>query len=191
MTVNDVLSKLRVALAADQARVRRAKFANATLVDGTEVYTEGELAVGAILYVTVEEGEAPFAPEGMHETADGMIITVGANGEILEIANVAEEAPEAETEVAMEEVVEVPVDAAPEAVVATEELLTGIAELITPFTEEIAALTEEVTALKARFNKVAAMPAGKPVRNTFAEVAKSKNDIMAQKLEILRGIRKN
>lgn len=190
MTVNELLSKMRVTLAANQAKIAKFKFAEATLVDGTEVYTEGEMVVGAILYVKVEEGEAPFAPEGMHETADGTVITVGPNGEIMEVATVAEEAPEAEVEVAMEETVEVPVDAAPEAVVATEELLTGIAELITPFTEEIAALTEEVTALKARFNKVAAQPAGKPVRNTFAEVAKSKNDMLAQKMEMLKSLRK-
>ena len=188
MTVNDVLSKLRVMLAADHAVVTRAKFADATLVDGTEVYTDGEMVVGAILYVKVEEGEAPFAPEGMHETADGMLITVGANGEIIEVATKGEEAPEAEVE--MEEVVEVPVDAAPEAVVATEELLTGIAELITPFTEEIAALTEEVTALKARFNKVAGAPAAKPIRNTFSEIAKTKNELVANRMEALRAIRK-
>ena len=41
MTVNDVLKKLRVMLAADQPVVRRSRFADATLVDGTQVYTDG------------------------------------------------------------------------------------------------------------------------------------------------------
>lgn len=189
MTVNDVLSKLRVMLAANQDVVTRAKFADAVLVDGTEVYTEGELAIGAILYVKVEEGDAPFAPEGMHETSEGALITVGANGEIVDIQEAAAEAVVEET---MEEVgveVEVPADA-PEALVATEELLNGIAELITPFTEEIATLTEEVTALKARFNKVAGAPAAKPIRNTFAENIAAKNDMVSNRMEALRAIRK-
>ena len=191
MTVNDVIKKLKVMLAADEAVVTRAKFAEAVLVDGTEVYTDGELAVGAILYVKVEEGEAPFAPEGIHETADGLLIGVGPNGEIMEITEKAEDAVTEEVvEEAMEEVsVEAPVSEA--AVPATEELLGGIAELIAPFTEEIAALTEEVTALKARFNKIAGEPAASPIRNTFSETKLAKEQALAQRMEALRNIRKN
>ena len=61
--------------------------AEATLVDGTEVYTEGELEPGAILFVRAGEGadEDPFAPEGIHETTDGLLITVGASGEITNV----------------------------------------------------------------------------------------------------------
>lgn len=191
MTVNDVIKKLRVMLAADEAVVTKAKFAEAVLVDGTEVYTDGELVEGAILYVKVEEGEAPFAPEGIHETADGLLIGVGPNGEIMEITEKAEDAVTEEVvEEAMEEVaVEAPVSE--EAVPATEELLGGIAELIAPFTEEIAALTEEVTALKARFNKIAGEPAASPIRNTFSETKLAKEQALAQRMEALRNIRKN
>ena len=190
MTVNDMVKKLRVMLAADHAVVTRAKFADATLVDGTEVYTDGELAVGAILLVKVAEGEqSPYAPEGMHETTDGKLITVGPNGEIMEIT----EANAAPAEVVVEEMedVEVPVEVAPEALPATEELLAGIAEIIAPFTEEIATLTEEVVALKARFNKIAGMPAAKPIRNTFSETKASKDQALAQRMDALRAIRKS
>ena len=190
MTVNDVIKKVRVMLAADQSVVTRSKFAEAKLVDGTEVYTEGELEVGAILYVKVEEGEAPFAPEAIHETADGMLITVGPNGEIMEIVEAgAEPAAEEVVEEAMEEVeVEVPVSE--EAIPATEELLTGIAEMIAPFTEEIAALTEEVTELKAKFSKLADEPAAKPIRNTFSEAKANKDEALAKRMDALRAIRK-
>lgn len=192
MTVNDVVKKLRVMLAADHAVVTEAKFADVELVDGTVLYTEGELAVGATLLVKVAEGEeSPYAPEGIHETVDGMLIGVGPNGEIMEISEVAPEAPaEAVVEEAMEEVeVEVPV--APEAIPATEELLAGIAEIIAPFTEEIATLTEEVVALKARFNKIAGEPAASPIRNTFSETKLAKQTLEAQRMEALRAIRKN
>ena len=190
MTVNDMVKKLRVMLAADQAVVRRSKFADATLVDGTEVYTEGELMVGATLLIKTEDGvESPYAPEGMHETTDGKLITVGPNGEIMEITEATPETP-AVTEEVMEEVaVEVPVSEV--AVPATEDLLAGIAELIAPFTEEIAALTEEVIALKARFNKIADEPAATPIRNTFSENKVIKDDMIAKRMEALRAIRKN
>jgi len=193
MTVQDMVKKLRVMLAAEQAVVTETQFADATLVDGTVVYTEGELEVGATLLVRVDEGEeSPFAPEGIHETNDGKLIGVGPNGEIMEISEVAEEAATTEEEVVeqLEEVeVEVPVSEA--AIPATEELLTGIAEMIAPFTEEIAALTEEVTALKARFNKIADEPAATPIRNTFSENKAIKDEMLAKRMDALRAIRKN
>ena len=191
MTVNDMVKKLRVMLAADQAVVRRSKFADATLADGTEVYTDGELVVGAILLIKTEDGvESPYAPEGLHETTDGKLITVGPNGEITEITEVTGEAV---TDVVVETMDEVTIEApvATEAVPATEELLAGIAELIAPFTEEIASLTAEVTALKARFNKLADEPATKPIRNTFAETTNAKKDQIAMRMDALRAIRKN
>tara|TARA_R110000796_G_scaffold187075_1_gene303975 strand:- start:428 stop:1006 length:579 start_codon:yes stop_codon:yes gene_type:complete len=192
MTVNDMVKKLRVMLAADQAVVTRSKFADATLADGTEVYTEGELVVGATLLIKTEEGEeSPYAPEGLHETNDGKLITVGPNGEITEITEVEGEAVTEEVvEVAAEEVtIEAPVSE--EAIPATEELLAGIAEMIAPFTEEISALTEEVTALKARFNKIADEPAATPIRNTFSENKVIKDEMLANRMEALRAIRKS
>jgi len=192
MTVNDLVKKLRVMLAADTEVVTEAKFADAELVDGTIVYTEGELVVGATLLVRVDEGEeSPYAPEGIHETTDGKLIGVGPNGEIMEISEVEAEAkPEEVIEEVMEEVeVEVPVSE--EAIPATEELLTGIAEMIAPFTEEIAALTEEVTELKAKFSQLADEPGAKPIRNTFAENKKIADDNLAKRMDFLRAVRKN
>ena len=191
MKVNDIVKKLRVMLAAD-AVVTEAKFANAELVDGTKIYTEGEWAVGAIGYVEVEEGEeAPFMPSGIHETTDGLLIGVGENGEIMEITEAAEEAATEEvTEEVMEEVVvEAPV--AEEAIPATEELLNGIAEMIAPFADEITALKEEVVELKAKFSKLADEPAAKPIRNSFSENKAIKDDHLAKRMEALRAIRSN
>ena len=193
MTVQDMVKKLRVMLAADHAVVTKAKFADATLVDGTVVYTDGELVVGATLLIKTEDGtESPYAPEGIHETTDGKLIGVGPNGEIMEISEVAEEAVATE-EVVEEQLEEVTIEApvAEAAIPATEELLAGIAEIIAPFTEEIASLTEEVTALKARFNKIADEPAATPIRNTFSENKAIKDEMLATRMDALRAIRKN
>ena len=192
MTVNDMVKKLRVMLAADKAVVTEAKFAEATLVDGTVVYTDGELEVGKALLIRTEEGEeSPYAPEGIHETTDGLLIGVGPNGEIMEISEVEAEAkPEEIIEEVMEEVVvEAPVSE--EAIPATEELLAGIAEMIAPFTEEIAALTEEVVELKAKFAVIADEPAAKPIRNTFAENKKIADEALNKRMDFLRSVRKN
>lgn len=189
MNVNQALRRLKIMLSSQY------KFAEATLVDGTQVYTEGELEVGAILFVRAGEGvsEDPFAPMGMHETTDGTIVTVGENGEITAISNKNEEAAEEEkieVEVEMEEVeVEVPV--AEEVLPATEDLLSGIAELIAPFTEEIKALNEEVIALKKRFETMAAEPGASRVKNTFANVLADKNDATAKRIEVLAKMRKS
>jgi len=191
MTVNDLVKKLRVMLAADKDVVTETKMAEAELVDGTVVYTEGELAVGATLLIKVEEGEeSPYAPEGIHETTDGMLVGVGPNGEIMEISEVEAEAkPEEVIEEVMEEV-EVEVEVPEEAIPATEELLTGIAEIIAPFTEEIAALTEEVTELKAKFSKLADEPAAKPIRNEFSGNS-AKRSITDKRMEALKALRNN
>ena len=192
MTVNDMVKKLRVMLAADTEVVTEAKFAEAELVDGTVVYTDGELEVGAALLIRTPEGEeSPYAPEGIHETTDGLLIGVGPNGEIMDITEAGEDT--VTEEVIEEELDEVVVEApvSEEAMPATAELLTGIAEMIAPFTEEIAALTEEVTALKARFNKIADEPAATPIRNTFSENKVKKEEALANRMDALRAIRKN
>ena len=185
MNVNQVLRKLKLRLSASY------NFAEATLIDGVEVYTEGLLEPGAILFVRAGDGvsDDPFAPAGRHETTDGKIITVGENGEIVSVEEKAaeEEAPVAEE--AMEEVeVEVPV--AEEAVPATEELLTGIAELIAPFTEEIATLTEEVVALKKRFETMAAEPAASKVKSSFSAQTKSLNSVANARFEAIMKLNK-
>lgn len=192
MNVNDVIAKLKVMLSSDEVVEKvETKMAEATLVDGTEVYTEGELQPGAILFVRAGEGvsEDPFAPEGMHETTDGKMITVGENGEITSIEDKAAEAPEAEVTIEAEEEVkvEVPEEAAP----AVEEIVEAIAELIQPQTEVIEELKKELDMLKERFNKVAGEPAAKPIRNTFSENKVIRDQEFAKRMEALAAIRKS
>ena len=196
MTVNDAITKLRVMLGASTETVVRmeeeevketieVKAAEATLVDGTEVYTEGELQDGAILFVRAGEGvsEDPFAPAGIHETTDGLLITVGENGEITSIEDKSPEVEASEEEkkeeVEMEEVeeeVEVKKEFDADA------LLEGVASLLKPYTEEIKELKEELSVLTSRFNEVADEPAAKKVSNTFSKEANNKQDYCRSKI---------
>ena len=168
------------------------KAAEATLVDGTEVYTEGELQDGAILFVRAGEGvsEDPFAPAGIHETTDGLLITVGENGEITSIEDKSPEVEASEEEkkeeVEMEEVeeeVEVKKEFDADA------LLEGVASLLKPYTEEIKELKEELSVLTSRFNEVADEPAAKKVSNTFSKEANDKQTTAEARFERLVALR--
>jgi len=205
MTVNDAISKLRVMLGAatetvvemeTEEKVEETveiKAAEATLVDGTEVYTEGELQDGAILFVRAGEGasEDPFAPAGVHETTEGLLITVGENGEI---SSIEEQAPEVEASEKEKEEVEMEEEIVKEEEVKkefdAEELLEGVANLLQPYTEEIKELKEELSVLTSRFNDVADEPAAKKVRNTFSQDALNQKSLTERRLESLISIRK-
>lgn len=198
MTVQDAITKLRVMLGATEpvtevkneeaVEETTVKMQSATLVDGTIVETEGELVPGAILYISVEEGEAPFAPEGQHETTESLIISVGENGEIISIEE-KEEAAEPVAEEATEEVEE---EMAEEAVTETfnaEELLSGVAEIIAPYQAKIEELSNELNVLTERFNEVADAPAAAPVKKNFMEDARAAKAVENARFDRLAAIR--
>ena len=193
MTVENAISKLRVMLGADTETVTVVEnsFAEATLVDGTEVYTEGELQDGAILFVRAGEGasEDPFAPAGKHETTDGKLITVGENGEISNIEDMGAEVEASEEdkeEVKMEEE-EIEIEEKKEFDV--EGMLEGIADMLEPYTDEIKELKKELSLLQERFNVVADEPATKPVRNNFSKAKQEAESTLATRMDALRAIR--
>ncbi len=193
MTVENAISKLRVMLGADTETVTVVEnsFAEATLVDGTEVYTEGELQDGAILFVRAGEGasEDPFAPAGKHETTDGKLITVGENGEISNIEDMGAEVEASEEdkeEVKMEEE-EIEIEEKKEFDV--EGMLEGIATMLEPYTDEIKELKKELSLLQERFNVVADEPATKPVRNNFSKTKQEAESTLATRMDALRAIR--
>ena len=204
MTVNDAISKLRVMLGAATEQVKEVKMdehegeekkevkmAEATLVDGTEVYTEGELQAGAILFVRTGEGasEDAFAPEGKHETTDGLLITVGESGEITNVEEASgEEESVSEAEESFEEEEEVIVK---EKDFDVEGLLEGIAGMLEPYTEEIKELKEELSVLTSRFNDVADEPAAKKVSNTFSQEKINKQSTSEARFERLVALRKS
>jgi hypothetical protein len=86
MDLKTELSEMKSGLAAFMAEVKQrfnevpaetveAAFGELTLVDGTIVVFDGEtLNVGSMLSVKTEEGIVP-APDGVHETTDGQLIT--------------------------------------------------------------------------------------------------------------------
>ena len=206
MTVENAISKLRVMLGATTEKVKEVnmeeevkeeveiKAAEATLADGTEVYTEGELEAGAILFVRAGEGvsEDPFAPAGIHETTDGLLITVGDNGEITAIEDKSPEVEASEKEKEEVEMEEEIIEEEVKKEFDAEELLEGVANLLMPYTEEIKELKEELSVLTSRFNEVADEPADtKKVRNTFSQEANARATTAEARFERLVALRKS
>ncbi len=199
MNVNQVITKLKVMLGAEEVVTSELKFAEATLIDGTEVYSEGEFQPGAILFVRAGEGadEDPFAPAGKHETESGMIITVGESGEITSVeekdgeAESVEEAEETFEEEKKEDEKMEEEDKEEEKEFDAEGLIDAIAEMIKPQAEIIEELKKELSVLTERFEAVANEPAApKVTTNTFKEVLEDKESKMSARLTMLRDLRK-
>lgn len=160
------------------------QFAEATLVDGTVVYTEGELAEGAVLKVKTEEDEDPMAPAGKHETSEGLIVTVVEGGVIESIEEPGAEAVEAEVEEEeMEEEVKEELNA--------EHLLEAIAELIKEYKNEIDEVKEEMSTLTERFEAVADSPAAKTVKKSFFEEAVAAKEVASARFDRLANLRQS
>lgn len=200
MNVNQVITKLKVMLGAEEVieETVELQFAEATLVDGTEVYTEGELQPGAILFVRAGEGadSDPFAPQGTHETTDGKIITVGESGEITNVEEKdggeesVREAEETFEEEKKEEEMEYE-DKEEEKEFDAEGLVEAIAEMLKPQAEVIEELKKELSVLTERFNVVANESAApKVTTNTFKEVLEDKKSKEAARLTRLAELRK-
>ena len=172
MKVNEVIKKLKLMLAESTEVVTeeivKENMAEATLVDGTEVYTEGEIVPGAILFVRAGEGvsEDPFAPEGIHETTTGLMITVGEGGEIV---SVEEKAP---VEAKKEKMAEEGVSTKSEVEMSLDDILMAIAQILAPYIKDMNGIKEEIEVLESRFNKVANEPAAKRISSSFkADIA--------------------
>jgi hypothetical protein len=183
MNRREILNRLKIMLALesdDEKETKEELKSLATLVDGTEVFVmEGDIAPGSILNVVTEGEEQLLAPEGIHETSDGLIITVGEGGVIVSVEPKAVE----------EEMETVEVEVEPETADATEELLSGMAELLKPFIEEVKELNEEFKKIKQRFEAIADEPATTKIK-TRMSASKEDADAVEKRIEILKRIRK-
>jgi hypothetical protein len=107
MEFKSELAEMKLSLAAFMAEVKQRfseapaeiAFGELTLVDGTIVVFEGEeLAAGMLLNVKGEEGIVP-APDGVHETTTGLLVTTKDG--VVEMIE-TKEAPVEEVEVEVE-----------------------------------------------------------------------------------------
>jgi hypothetical protein len=92
MNSKEVIQEIRHLLFGEEEK--SVEMATATLVDGTIIEWEGELAVGTAVFVQTGEGLIP-APDATHEVEGGMLVTT-EGGVVTEIVEVEEEVVEEE-----------------------------------------------------------------------------------------------
>jgi hypothetical protein len=160
MNSKEVLKEIRTILGFSEDK-KEIEMATATLVDGTIVEYDGELAVGTEIFVQTGEGLIP-APDAVHEVEGGLLVTT-VDGVVTEVVEPIVE------EIALEEVaVEVPEEVS---AIVTVQVLEAIAEAIAPVLEEVAMLKEEMKKMKKGFSKtvdlvekVANLPSEDPIK---------------------------
>jgi len=157
INLESVINTLKSVFADEEVVAEESTFGEATLVDGTIVKWEGELAEGTALVVVMPEGEVA-APDGIHEISDGTIIET-AGGLVVNIqamSEIATEDNEFTTEM-LNEMVEKALAKYAEAFTAT---LEGIKSENDSLKLELAAIVADKESLKKEFsatlNKVGA-----------------------------------
>lgn len=179
MTAQEALYKIRVMLGVEDAieetsletetDSEEVTLAEATLVDGTKVKTEGEFEVGKQLFVVTEDGDIP-APEGLHETSEGIIVGVDAEGIIVSIEEPAEE------EVVVEEKEEF-----------GEDLVNQIVGALSPKIED---LQNQINSIKGEFHEFRDGPATDKIRNNIGALNTAERNIHDARMQTILEMRK-
>lgn len=188
MNANEAINKIKLMLglneettpAIPEPTIENVEFAEATLVDGTVVRVDGEFEPGKSIFVVTEEGDVP-APDGAHETTDGLIVTT-EGGVIVSIEEkAAEEAPAAEETVVVEEA----------SAEFSEDFVNSIVDTLKPALEQIDALRNEIASLKSQFNAFSEAPATKKITNNLADYKANAATQHEARFNALKQIRRN
>lgn len=186
MTANEALGKIRVMLGLSEVELDETKvvgdasvettdttnieLATATLVDGTIVKVEGDFEVGKQLVVETEDAEIP-APEGSHETTDGQIISVDAEGVIVSIEEVVVE-EEQEQEF-------------------NDDFVNTLVNALKPSLDKIEELSNEINKLKGEFMEFKDEPGAPKVYNNLNDYTSKEGELINGRIAKLVELRKN
>jgi hypothetical protein len=183
MTAHEALGKIRVMLGLEEVEsettiveteteTTNVELAEATLLDGTVVKTEGDFEVGKQLFVVTEDGDVP-APPARHETTDGVILVVDDEGIITEIEEVVVE-EETETEENF-----------------SDDLINQLVGALQPSLDKIEELSNEVKALKGQFHEFRDEPGSPKIYNNLNDINKDEQSIMSGRMAKILEVRRN
>lgn len=187
MTAKEAINKISVMLGVAQdgetVETQEVNLAEATLLDGTKVRVDGDFEVGKPLFVITDEGDV-YAPEGKHETEDGLVISVDADGVItaIEEKEAEEEAPAEEAPVAE---AEAELEAEETTISLSEEVVGNIMEVLNRMEGTITALENRLNATEEEFHAFKNEPAGKKITNNLNEVQKNEQDLASARFNKL------
>jgi FtsZ-binding cell division protein ZapB len=154
--VNALFAKHNVSLSAEEV-VEVKQMVEAILQDGTSIYSDSDAwAVGVRAFAKDMDGNEVALMDGEYTTAEGLVVTV-TGGLVEEIADAAEEAPEAEV--------------APVEVVAEEQAseslsaeVEGLLSLVAKLESELADAKKANENLSSEVTKLSAQPAVQSIK---------------------------
>ena len=189
MTANEAIKSIKVMLGVGQdaetanALVEDVKLAEATLMDGTKVEVDGEFEVGKQAFVVTSEGERVEAPEGKHETTDGIVFTTDRVGVITAIDEVedgeAESVDEVEAELEVEDELTLSAEAIDTLVKSLDSIQSGLE-----------ALESKINATQEEFHAFRDEPAAAKITNNIDEVKKAQGDLASARFNKIMEFRK-
>jgi FtsZ-binding cell division protein ZapB len=155
--VNALFAKHNVSLTAEETVVDVKQMVEAILADGTSIYSDSDTwAVGVRAFAKDMDGNEVALMDGEYTTAEGLVVVV-TGGLVEEIADAAEEAPEAEVE---------PVDVVAEEQ-ASESLsaeVEGLLSLVAKLESELADAKKANENLSSEVTKLSAQPAAPSIK---------------------------
>jgi len=179
MKASEAIEKIKIMLGLE---VKKLQFeTKALLKDGqTEVYSEGPLAAGEGLFVITADGLVP-APQGTHETTEGLVIEVDENGIITSVSESEDVEAGYNKDEKMEEA---PVEEAKDEV--ADKIAETIVEALKPLMEEMGKMKEEMKNYEKKLEKFSKSPAGEPVISQ--KETQKPTSLFEKRLEILKGV---
>ena len=184
MTANDAIKSIKVMLGVAQAgktantKIDDVKLAEATLMDGTRFEVDGEFELGKQAFVITSEGERVEAPEGKHETTDGLVFTTDRVGVITAIDEVeggrAESVDEVESSVSL-----------------SNDTLNKLASALEAIQEGLVNLETKMDATNEEFSAFKNEPAGKKITNNLGDIQKNEGDMATARFNKIIEFRHN
>jgi len=172
--VNALFAKHNVSLSAEEV-VEVKQMVEAILEDGTSIYSDSDTwAPGVRVFTKDAEGNEVAVMDGEYTTAEGVIVVV-ADGLLVELKPMAEEAPEVEvtveeTEQAKEETFNAEVE--------------GLLSLVAKLESELAEVKKTNANLSSEVTKLSAQPAATSIKEVkqakVSAPAKSYNKMSAE-----------
>jgi len=154
--VNALFAKHNVSLSAEEV-VEVKQMVEAILQDGTSIYSDSDAwAVGVRAFAKDIDGNEVALIDGEYTTAEGLVVTVTA-GLVEEIADAAEEAPEAE-------VAPVEVVAEEQASESLSKEVEGLLSLVAKLESELADAKKANENLSSEVTKLSAQPAATSIK---------------------------
>jgi len=150
--VNALFAKHNVSLSAEEV-VEVKQMVEAILEDGTSIYTDSDTwATGVRVFTKDAEGNEVAVMDGEYKTAEGVIVVV-ADGLLVELKPMEEEAPEVEVE---------------EEKQSTDESLSkeveGLLSLVAKLESELADIKKANETLSSEVTKLSAQPAASSIK---------------------------